>query len=58
MKHMEKMNIFWTLKRSKTAVQIEMIFKGVGRLKERMLAIVLNKLDTNVSLKKVTNQLS
>lgn len=29
-----------------------MIFKGVGRLKERMLAIVLNKLDTNVSLKK------
>ena len=52
------MNIFWTLKRSKTAVQIEMIFKGVGRLKERMLAIVLNKLDTNVSLKKVTNQLS
>jgi len=35
-----------------------MIFKGVGKLKERKLATVLNKLDTNVSLKKVINQLS
>jgi len=39
-------------------VKFELIFKGVGKLKERRLAIVLNKLDTNVSLKKVINQLS
>lgn len=50
----------WTFLDSekKTAVKIEMIFKGVGKLKERKLAIVLNKLDTDVSLKKVINQLS
>jgi hypothetical protein len=39
-------------------VKIKMVFKGVGKLKERKLAIVLNKMDTNISLKKVINQLS